>query len=477
MESFGVRLGRLVRDRRGVEDLSQDDLAARSGLTKARISDLETGKINNPQARTVDLICVALNISREDREACRVSTGPRLPPRLLENLALRFGFTNPEASEDELESFLKEKATEFRELQERLAQMNALDKRIATFIDAANVALEQGDFQLVDKQLEEAEQVQLTMSTLPALQIQHQLRSERAQAALLAGEVSRATHHWEMASNYFSNIDKNVEAEKRYEYCTRLREYGYRYRSVDALHAAEEALDRNLAIWERDRDLANWCKAMNALGAISWRLSQFDTRENFSSHVAKAKSRYEAVREQCSETIVPYYYAASGINLASLYSDRSVASSDEEYRSNLEKSLQLQHSALRLICKTDKPVDWGIAQHNLGCSYTQFAQSHADRQTSLKLANDAVHHLELSFEVRDPINMLQYWIASCRSLGEALIARSQYQEQSHILNDLQRAHEVLSAAASKMTEEEHPNQWAEVQEQLSEYSQRLRAIR
>ena len=161
MDSFGVLFGRLVRHKRGIEGLSQDALAGKTELTKARISEIETGKINNPQARTIDALCVALNITREERDACRVNSGPRLPPRLLENLALRFGHTNPDASEDELEAFLKEKATEFRELQERLAQIEVAEGRIAEFLAAANAALEEGDFQLADKWLAKAEDAQL----------------------------------------------------------------------------------------------------------------------------------------------------------------------------------------------------------------------------------------------------------------------------------------------------------------------------
>jgi transcriptional regulator with XRE-family HTH domain len=239
MESFGALFGRLIRDKRGIEGLSQDDLAGKTGLTKARISDIETGKINNPQARTIDALCVALNISREERDACRVITGPRLPPRLLENLALRFGHINPDASEDELEAFLKEKAVEFRELQERLAQMDAAEGRISDFLAAANAALEEGDFQLADKRLAEAEDAQLVSTTLPALERQYRLRFERGHAALLGGEIRNAAQHWERSANYFHFVDKGVEAEKRYEYSTRLREYGYRYRSLEALRAAE----------------------------------------------------------------------------------------------------------------------------------------------------------------------------------------------------------------------------------------------
>jgi hypothetical protein len=62
--------------------------------------------------------------------------------------------------------------------------------------------------------------------------------------------------------------------------------------------------------------------------------------------------------------------------------------------------------------------------------------------------------------------MLQYWIASRRSLGEALIERSMHQPNSQARIDLQKAKDLLSEAASKITEAEHPNQWAEIQRQL-----------
>ncbi len=113
MGPFGVQFGRLVRDKRGIEGLSQDGLAQKSGLRKAHISDIETGKIESPRIKTVDLLCVALNISPEERTACYANTAPRLPPRTLEKLARNFGHDNPDALEQDLEAFLEAKAAEF----------------------------------------------------------------------------------------------------------------------------------------------------------------------------------------------------------------------------------------------------------------------------------------------------------------------------------------------------------------------------
>lgn len=122
MESFGARFGHLVRDKRVLEGLSQDDLASKCAMYKARISELENGKIRNPQAKTVNALCLALGISTDERRACHANGHTDLPPRLLENLALRFGHSNPDCAESDLEAFLKSKAAEFRDMQSRLMQ-------------------------------------------------------------------------------------------------------------------------------------------------------------------------------------------------------------------------------------------------------------------------------------------------------------------------------------------------------------------
>lgn len=66
--SFGVKFGELVKRRRAIEDISQEELAARAfgdPAKKTRISELENGKVANPRPSTVDALCTALNIDGE----------------------------------------------------------------------------------------------------------------------------------------------------------------------------------------------------------------------------------------------------------------------------------------------------------------------------------------------------------------------------------------------------------------------------
>ena len=289
MDRFGVRFGRLVREKRGIEALSQDRLAEKSGLTKARISDIETGKIANPQAKTVDALCVALNISREERAACHVGPASGLPSRLLEKLARHFGRDMPDATEEALEAFLVAKAEEFRGMRERLEKLAATEGRISELINAANAALGEGDFETADDLLEEAEAVQFQSSTMVALKKQAELRVERGNVALVNGDVATGAGHFERSSRFFSGVDAELEADNRHECAMLLRYYGYQYKNPEALYEARNALQKNLGIWNQDAHTEKWCRTKNALGGTSWRLSQFDVPENAMAHSVDAK--------------------------------------------------------------------------------------------------------------------------------------------------------------------------------------------
>jgi hypothetical protein len=69
---------------------------------------------------------------------------------------------------------------------------------------------------------------------------------------------------------------------------------------------------------------------MIALGGTHLRLAQFDNEERYHEHIATARTAYEAIRETCSETVLPYYYAISGGNLANVMAERKLAESGED---------------------------------------------------------------------------------------------------------------------------------------------------
>lgn len=467
MNPFGVQFGRLVRDKRGIEDLSQDDLAEKSGVLKSRISELENGKIKNPQIRTVDALCVALDISQDERATCHPTPRSSLPPRLLEKLAHHFGRDMPDATEEELEAFLMTKAEEFQEMRGRLKKLADTEGQISELVNAANEALGAGEFETADGLLKAAEAVQLQSSTIVALTKQAQLRIERGNAALVHGDIATAADHFERSSRYFSGIDAALEANNRHECTDLLRYYGYRYKNHKALYAARDALHKNLGTWQKENHAEEWCRTKNSLGGVSWRLSQFDVPEKSMNHLIEAKRHYEDARTICSEEFLPEKFGTLTVNLANIYSDHRLAESAEEYEENLHRALALQMSALRFISKSNNPTGWGIVQHNLGRSYIQLSNIRKDEAKSAADIENAIRHAELSFEVRNPEDSLQYWIASCRTLGEALLNMSEYSITNDAIGYRSRALQVLSGVTAQVSSSEHPHQWAEVQEQLA----------
>jgi tetratricopeptide (TPR) repeat protein len=225
----------------------------------------------------------------------------------------------------------------------------------------------------------------------------------------VAGPVKAVSRRRRGPQGRLYRIEAALEAENRHECATLLHYYGFRYKSLEALYAARSALQQNLGIWRKETQTEKWCQTKNALGGVSVRLSQFDIPENAMSHLADAKGHYEDVRALCSEESLPKIFATAGVDLAHLCSDRRLAKSGEEYARNLQFALKLQLSALRFFSKSSDPTLWGILQHNLGCSYIHFSNERTDESKSAGDIERAIRHLELSFQVRDPENSLQFW--------------------------------------------------------------------
>jgi DNA-binding SARP family transcriptional activator/tetratricopeptide (TPR) repeat protein/DNA-binding XRE family transcriptional regulator len=69
--------GRLLRDRRQERGLSQRELAARAGLSLGAVRDLEQGRSNRPQVRSLEALAEALGLTGPDRRRLRQLTVPR----------------------------------------------------------------------------------------------------------------------------------------------------------------------------------------------------------------------------------------------------------------------------------------------------------------------------------------------------------------------------------------------------------------
>jgi hypothetical protein len=184
-------------------------------------------------------------------------------------------------------------------------------------------------------------------------------------------------------------------------------------------------------------------------------------------HLLDSKRHFEDVRGISSEDILPKHFARAGLDLATVYYQPLLSMSDTEFEKNLEFALSLQKSVLPFWSKSGDRTPWGVLQHNMGHSYTELSKLRSNKTQSANDLENAIRHLELSFQVRNPENSLQYWVASCRSLAEALLELSEYTAGKDADDCSRRAFGLVRGAAEKISPSEHPNQWAEIQKQLA----------
>jgi transcriptional regulator with XRE-family HTH domain len=233
MENFGTRFGRLVKRYRGIEGLTQQQLAVRAfdigEGSKSRISDLESGKIPNPHQKTVDALVVALSIPRSEVASCwetdtslAVQNEFGLRRELLEVLALRFEHENPNAPDQELSSFLKAKAVEYVELKRRLDGVRLTNSSLVVRLGDARALLDDGRFDEADEVLCSAEDDHFANVTLKEIATQADIRATRADAMLLRGQIDDAANLYDSAASYFRAFDRDEEGFCRVDYCWRL---------------------------------------------------------------------------------------------------------------------------------------------------------------------------------------------------------------------------------------------------------------
>jgi DNA-binding XRE family transcriptional regulator len=75
---MGYEAGRLLRQRRLAAGLTQQQLAERSGMSLRTLRDLEHGRVQRPQPRSVQRLAAALGLSSEERAAL-VTPGEGVP--------------------------------------------------------------------------------------------------------------------------------------------------------------------------------------------------------------------------------------------------------------------------------------------------------------------------------------------------------------------------------------------------------------
>lgn len=422
--TYGQAFGELVRKKRGQEGLTQKELAIRAFDDESkvrRINDLETGTVNRPHAKTIDALVVALDIREDELAACRLNklfTSQEaaeigLSRQLIENLSLRFGHENPNASDGELFNYLKSKAEELKVLQARLRKIDGLTEAIHNQIAAANSEIEAGSFDKADELLAAAEDIQQEERTLKEVEAQSDIRFARGDAALFNSQRSAAADHYYKAAEYFYGFDKRRVASILELSAGQIYEYERRTLSPNFEHAillAERAI--GLTILEEHK--AEWVVAKYRLATL----------QQVQARAINDASLYDAAIQTSKEAIE---YADSDIenedysNLQILVGNCYLARAE----SNRENAIDDLRSAIRTYehaaqdARVDNARSHTYLQSSLSAAYSQLSRSSdgSDRKAFAELAKKSLRRaLELSAQE----GQIDLWSACHYNLGAAL---------------------------------------------------------
>lgn len=465
METFGQKFGQLVRDKRIDNDLSQIELAADAGLTAPQVCKLENGNIRRPQAKTVSALCAVLNISQDERANCHPSSDKRLPSKLLETLADQFGIENPEASEETLESFLRAKAIEFREMQERLTALTKTDARISNLLAAAQDALEVGQFDNADDRLADAEEIQQEEHTLAQVRKQAGLRAERAKAALLLGDVEKAFKHFNVAAGFFSSFDHSEQAKHLYDAGLALREYGMRHpgRAVELSVAAYESA---LKIWTPDEHPKQWGDTMNGLGICFRRLGTRATGNLGRSFLEKAIEAHRAALTVRSRYEYPRLWARTQNNLAAALRHLGTLIGGTDGKNFVAQAIEVYQLTFEVRTRQNLPAGWGESMNNMAIAQRVLGVLTGGADGARRLSESVATCL-FALEVRTRQKYPFAWANTQDNLARAQIHLGEILGGDDGVELFRNALTACDSALEVRTREDNPIDWAESKETLA----------
>lgn len=528
MITFGARFGALIKQRRGVEGLTQEALAVRAfgdEASKSRISELENGRVANPHQRNVDALVVALGLTESDVASCHRPRVPLLPSRFAESIGLTqelvdalswsFGFAKPKATSHEYQEFLKYKAQELRSLQSRIGLLGE-DPRIAALLSAATTEIDQGQFAKADELLGAAEDMQQSKYTLKEVVKQADIRRARGDAALLGADSATAYGHYKVAAKFMAAFDPLRAAQDRHENAGKLFLYGRRF-SDRALECALALVSENLKIYSpKDHPLQlgktyylrsvvyreiGWSKsgetgakllgqaideAQQALSvlskdahAIAWGDARNILAISMNEHgrrlasatgeglQAEAIAIHRDTLNVITRDLSPVLWGMLQTNLSLALTQLARRATDEESKVLFLQSIDACRSALQVRTRDKDPSEWAMTQNNLAMALRALGQR-TPKAEGLGLLHEAISAYRSALEVQTLESNPVEWSKLQNNMGNALKVLGSRMQGATAIETLEESLEALTSSSTVRTLEAHPLYWAETMHSIGD---------
>jgi len=270
--SFGFQFGLLVKSRRGQEGLTQQQLAVQAfgdERYKARISDLEKGKIDNPQQKTIDLLKVALNISDElisgIYQEVREEQQRKLPSELREAIVEAFEIEEKNASQADLEKLIRYASKQYRKVKYGFELLSNYDSRLENVLADVERLVNEAKFREADTTLRTAIEMYLGVDGANTQRVKSELTVERLRIALLARRFSKALDIAEQAASNLSDDRKELKAQFLDQCATVFSAY-YSKKESKSRFVAVEFWRKTLKYWPQDNYPIKWANSQFKIG-------------------------------------------------------------------------------------------------------------------------------------------------------------------------------------------------------------------
>lgn len=421
----------------------------------------------------------------------------------------------------EIEQKLAAKASEFRDLKDRLNQLSNGDPVVTRLRHDASAALDSGLFAKADQFLAEAEHRDLTgLDDLETLALQKRLsaadsRSQRAAALMLQGAPSayrQAAEHYAEAAR----IVMVVDLSKAHSYLrlqgdalvTMGKEFGDKSALSEAIRIFQSLLD----VIDANHDPFDWAKTQNCLGIA---FASMGERERGTENDEKAVAAFHDALKVYTHERAPLNWAVVqhnlGLSLISIgdcmmwdglltvngpeigmtkYKEGLAAFREalkectrerdplrwamiknglglglwksglrESGTEKLEEAIAVFRDALEVYTRERDPINWGRVHINLGFALTALGKRECGAEKLVEAVAAFRDGLHECSRERDPVDWAKAWTG----IGSALSSLSEHESGT------QRLEEAVAAFREVLKESSHKNDpigWAAAQDKL-----------
>ena len=280
----------------------------------------------------------------------RLSADKSVPLDTLRAILASMGEAAASYNAAEIEQKLTAKASEFRDLTDRLNRLSNADPVVAQLRAEASTALASGSFEQADQLLADAEARDLSgLEDIETLARQKRLsaadsRAQRAAAALLRinpDAYGQAAAHYGEASRIAIVADALKAREYLRAQASALVRLGDEFGDNAALREAIEVLEAMPAGGDRAKDPHDWAATQNNLGTA---LAKLGERESGTARLEEAVAAFRAALQEWTRERVPLEWAGTQTNLGNAL---KTLGERESGTARLEEAVAAYRAALR----------------------------------------------------------------------------------------------------------------------------------